>query len=495
MSHLPEQLQIETHSTPLIVILGKPGIGKTTLLRQVMNHQRIKNLFEEKILTAFLEDGAPYVYYPIWFETVWPNNYSMLNRKMDDQDYAKFIRSRLQSEKYLLLIDDVSSAKYAKELLLADLSQSSTTIITTSNKEIAKELRRCYDCEFVEIPPFSINEVEELYFRASGEIFHSEERPLVDELRHLLQGNPLGLLLSFPELRKLSLPEYVKLLNLDDTIIPLELEKEVFLPLQIAYDHMNGQVKEWFLDIARLPFLHSYDQNFLGLSFGKENQQGDLITRKIIEKINDVTTAFERVSNDHQGWKINHQVWLFAKSISKRECEDHELLEKASHNSFYKNTFINLPNSSVIETIKFDLGINRPEELKSTTNLFQSFIDFFKSPGYLTDWNIITQNKANLTSQEYVYAYYIHNNEYRQRFGYYLGFLYPGTLILFASLVYLLTIFHAIHLTEHYVWIFVFLQKTLLIFLPAFLIGSAIINIHDQIQWNKLFFIITDRMK
>ena len=102
--------------------------------------------------------------------------------------------------------------------------------------------------------------------------------------------------------------------------------------------------------------------------------------------------------------------------LSINNKSEHVLLEKAIHSTFFQNQKVLISNKNYKKYLNFELWINRPEGLKPKQILFLRSLKNIFCPRYNTNWEIVQNNKAYISSREYVFSYYLYKKESNYRF-------------------------------------------------------------------------------
>jgi len=492
LTQVIEKLQIE--KPVCVIIWGQPGTGKTLLIEQLQRHPEVERLFGKHLLTAYLAGQKARPYLQSWLYQLDQALYASTHRTFDDAKLQKHIGQKLGDKRFLLLLDDVSDAKHAADLIGENMPPNTVVIITTNNRDVARELKRLYRGEIMDISPFGENEACQLYESLIGHPVADEDYQALSELLVILQGNPLGLHAAFHQLQELSFSEYLQLIKSKDPAVPAEFASAVYLPLQVAYERMDTAMQRRFLAIAALPYLSHYDLQTLAVAIDPEHNFHESLHKRIIKDLNYAIGVLIPLNRKHQEWRIHQQVWQFARFVAGKTASRTDWLEKALHRKLDEQAIPQKPKRPFREQLQLALKFKRPRKFKPKQKALVRIGKIFRYSDYVTEWDIISENTAILASQEYIRGYRLYKWELRQRsslyfFVYGLGaILVLGLILRILSTLITSPVFTQIRESFHLISAaFLFL---IVIFMACFVLYNAIL----EINWNLLFTAIAERI-
>ncbi|CAH8278239.1 unnamed protein product [Arabidopsis lyrata] len=240
---LEEKLDFEDDSrTRIIGVFGMPGIGKTTLLKELFKKWKPKFIRHSLVdqIRRKSEDSSVCLPTTLLGELLT----SLADPRIDnDEDPYNMYKDELLKRKVLVILDDVSTRKQIDALLgrLDWIKKGSKIVIATSDMSLTNGL---VDDTYM---------VQKLNHRDSLQVFHyhasvdkskDDFMKLSEEFVHYSRGHSLALKVLGGDLKKQNIDYWNdKLKTLTQSPIP----RRVF---KVSYDELSSEQKDAFLDIA-----------------------------------------------------------------------------------------------------------------------------------------------------------------------------------------------------------------------------------------------------
>ncbi len=266
-----------------VVITGLPGIGKTTLLMQLLAERRpLIDLGGEKLpLREYFHAGVLYL----------PFNQGLsddlilrdLARQAglyvplslpSDADLLYQLRDRLSGGFRILLLDGIADVEAARRLTVVDYTHN-LVIITTPYVDIAKGLTS--DEMIVTLAGFEEEEACVLYEKSRHRKLSAQDRQYVAQMKQALDGNPAALSAAFRLTGEYGLEETLSLIVHPAHEPLVGRLGAIFKPKALAYQRLRA-------DIYRLRLA----------ALARLNQSNSSIHEEIIAAIWDVELSVAR---------------------------------------------------------------------------------------------------------------------------------------------------------------------------------------------------------
>ncbi|KAH7662657.1 P-loop containing nucleoside triphosphate hydrolase protein [Dioscorea alata] len=249
----------------LIAIVGRPGVGKTTLARIVYDEHRVASHFPLKMWVTASEvyDAGRLL------RSIYESSVGFRVSHSSTMDYIVVtLKNTLAESRYLLILDDVRNEILNSELLREQLEcapSGSKIVITTENEEIAKKMRLPFLCYYLQ--GLSHGDSWSLFKECAllldqGACQNSKEIEEVGlEIVTKLEGLPLavrmvGHLLCF----NFDLNDWKMILNADVWRYKSEELRGVPAAVWLSYQHLPPHIKQCFGYCSVFPRDHKFDK-------------------------------------------------------------------------------------------------------------------------------------------------------------------------------------------------------------------------------------------
>ena len=242
-------LDMESNDVCMVGICGFGGIGKTTISKAVYN--RIAHRFEGSCFLENVREMSKIIGGTTQLQE------KLLSKILRDRDLKvhnvfegiNFIKKRLHSKKFLLILDDVEDSKEVENLLgeCNWFASGSRVIITTRDKHVLTTLAG-RDPRIYEVTKLNESEARELF---NLHAFHTSKYgedylELAKQIICYADGLPLALEIIGSDLCGKNIQEWKSALEKYKNIPHKDIQKI----LKISYDGLEKHEKEIFLDIS-----------------------------------------------------------------------------------------------------------------------------------------------------------------------------------------------------------------------------------------------------
>ncbi|KAH7662655.1 P-loop containing nucleoside triphosphate hydrolase protein [Dioscorea alata] len=250
------------HDLSLIAIVGRPGVGKTTLAQNVYNEPRVNRHFRLKMwITASEIYDAGRLLRSIEGSASASDFFTL-------EDAVTKVKYTLAQSRYLLILDDVRNEILNPELLREQLKYApsgSKIVITTENEEIAKKMRLPFLCYYLQ--GLSHGDSWSLFKECAlllhqGACQNSKEIEEVGlEIVTKLEGLPLAVrMVGHLLCLNFDLNDWKMILKADIWRYKSEELRGVPAALWLSYQHLPPHIKQCFGYCSVFPRDHKFDK-------------------------------------------------------------------------------------------------------------------------------------------------------------------------------------------------------------------------------------------
>ncbi|XP_059075784.1 probable disease resistance protein At5g63020 [Cryptomeria japonica] len=247
---------LEDDSVRIVGVHGMPGLGKTSLLKQINNNEKVLNFFKLVIwVTVSRESDISALQRRIFerIELPWRSNWSI-------DVAAGVLHSVFKDRRLLLILDDVRTSIDVSHLGISLSEDTIKVVVTSRDKEVCRNMRAD---KMIAMKHMSEEEGWELFCRGAfvageDQSTDSEIESLARSIAKECKGHPLTiktLARTMPQLHRSARSEWECILKELKAIDPQfhrideEILRELFAPLKHSYDALET-------DKLRLCFLY-----------------------------------------------------------------------------------------------------------------------------------------------------------------------------------------------------------------------------------------------
>jgi len=400
--------KINTRQGKVVVLQGKSGVGKSTLMAQLAQDKDVQVHFSDRIYRANPSERTALAILRDWYQQC-----NGITADWGDDEYklSQDLKRKLQGQHILLLLDGVEKADQVDPLMVQDPSKG-IVVIATRFPQICRDLSP--DAEIIEMPGFTPAEAED-YLRSVWNVTSLDDqaalayRAVVD----WINGNPLALHYSVHRASKIGWPALLALLQeLPAGPLPTDMLEEVYRPLELGYQALPADLQQAFCQIGALPELREYDLDvFRSLWNLPENQTKNRLHRLV----KDFGALVPHPVDDGEVWRIHQQAFYYARHLLAGQSAQAE----AINDTGWLDRYIELPGPQAefrqIETLfplrKLKQAIETEESYPRPSIKNRTPLQFFRL--CTPEWQAITENSSVLSSQEYAVAYKLYRKEKR----------------------------------------------------------------------------------
>ncbi|GLJ21076.1 hypothetical protein SUGI_0385120 [Cryptomeria japonica] len=241
-----ETLMLEDDSVRVVGVYGMPGVGKTSLLKQIINNEKVLNFFELVIwVTVSGECDVSALQRRIFerIELPWRSNFS-------SDEAAGVLHSIFKDRPLLLILDDVRTSVDVSNLGISLSEDTIKVVVTSRDKEVCRSMRAD---KMIAMKHMSEEEGWELFCRGAfvacvDQSMDSEKESLARSIAKECKGHPLTiktLARTMPPLHSSAPSEWEYILKELKAIDPQfyrideEILRELFAPLKHSYDSLE----------------------------------------------------------------------------------------------------------------------------------------------------------------------------------------------------------------------------------------------------------------
>ncbi|GLJ21032.1 hypothetical protein SUGI_0384270 [Cryptomeria japonica] len=249
-------LVLQDDSVRVVGVYGMPGLGKTSLLKQIYNNEKVVNFFKLVIWVTVSRESDICALQRRIFERIelpWRSNLSI-------EDAAGVLQSVFKDRRLLLILDDVRRSIDVSNLGVSLSEDTIKVVLTSSDKKVCKGMKAD---KIIAMKHMTEEEGWELFCR--GGFVAGEDQNMDSEIEQLARGvakeckgNPMAIKMlarTMPQLHSSALSEWECILKEIKSIDPQfyrideEILGELFAPLKHSYDALET-------DELRLCFLY-----------------------------------------------------------------------------------------------------------------------------------------------------------------------------------------------------------------------------------------------
>ncbi|KAM4108533.1 hypothetical protein ACB094_03G051700 [Castanea mollissima] len=246
----------------VIGVWGMPGVGKTTLVREVAKQVKEKKLFNEVAIAE--------VTHSLDLRRIQGELADMLDLKFEEDTVrgrAIRLRQRLSKHKILVILDDIWDKLDLEEVGIP--SEGCKVVVTSRNQDILS-------CEMGTQKDFELNvlpkeEAWSLFEMMAGESVKDPNlRSTATEVAKECAGLPIALVTVSKALKKKGLYEWKDALQLLRRPAPEHLTKmqsTIYSSIELSYSHLESQEKQIFLLCSQMGY-SIYYLDLLKYSYG-----------------------------------------------------------------------------------------------------------------------------------------------------------------------------------------------------------------------------------
>ncbi|EFH39768.1 hypothetical protein ARALYDRAFT_916982 [Arabidopsis lyrata subsp. lyrata] len=247
LKELEEKLDIKDTRTLITGIVGMPGIGKTTMLKELI--EKWKGKFSRHAFVDRIREKS----YNSDLECLTISLFEKLLPELNNPQVDSITKGQLRKRKVLVVLDDVSEREQIYALLgIYDLQNQHEWISDGSRIFIATN-----DMSLLEGLVHDTYVVRQLNHKDGMDLFHHhafgtnqaipEDRiKLSDEFVHYARGHPLALKILGTELCEKDMKHWETKLK----ILAQKPKTYIRQVVQVSYNELSSEQKDAFLDIA-----------------------------------------------------------------------------------------------------------------------------------------------------------------------------------------------------------------------------------------------------
>ncbi|KAH9679151.1 hypothetical protein KPL71_026004 [Citrus sinensis] len=252
----------ESETVSVVPIVGLGGLGKTALAKLVYNDQRVEEHFELKIWICVSEDFDERQIMTKIIKSITGQNQGDLNT----QQLQRILRDRLNSKRYLLVMDDVwnedpEAWRKLKSLLLGG-ANGSKILVTTRSRKVASIMGRRGGTTGYNLQGLPFEDCLSLFMKCAFKEVRDKHPNLVkigEEIVKKCGGIPLAVR-TLGSLLYDSTDEHFWENVRDNEIWQLEQKESGILPiLRLSYDQLPPHLKQCVAYCSIFPKDYQFD--------------------------------------------------------------------------------------------------------------------------------------------------------------------------------------------------------------------------------------------
>lgn len=385
--------KIKTRLGKVVVLQGKPGTGKSTLMAQLAHDKDVQVHFSNRIYRANPNERTALAILRDWYQQC---NGITANWGDDEYKLSQDLKRKLQDRHILLLLDGVEKAEQVLPLMVQDPSNG-VVIIATRFPQVCRDLGP--DAEIIEMPGFTPAEAEE-YLRVVWKVTSLDEQNSMayKAVVTWVNGNPLALHYAAHRASQIGWPALLALLQEPPTgPLPTDMLEEIYRPLELGYQALPADLQQAFCQIGALPELREYD---LDVFRSLWNLPANQTKNRLDQLVNQFGALIPHQVESQTIWRIHQQTYYFARDIGERKLSPKDKVaargwlgryhRQPAQKGFFWQFNRSMPVMTAVDLVSLVQSYPR---LRIQSKL--------RSLLFPQNWDVITQNTPALSSQEY----------------------------------------------------------------------------------------------
>ncbi|HQF63132.1 MAG TPA: NB-ARC domain-containing protein [Anaerolineaceae bacterium] len=468
--------KIKTRLGKVVVLQGKPGTGKSTLMAQLAHDKDVQVHFSNRIYRANPNERTALAILRDWYQQCFG-----ITAAWGDDEYklAQDLKRKHQNEFILLLLDGVEKVDQVGPLMVQDPSKG-VVVIATRFPQVCRDLDP--DAEIIEMPGFTPAEAEE-YLRLVWNVTSLDDQAALayQAVVAWVNGNPLALHYAAHRASQIGWPALLALLQEPPTgPLPTDMLDEIYRPLELGYQALPADLQRAFCQIGALPELREYD---LDVFRSLWNLPANQTKNRLDQLVNQFGALIPHQVESQTIWRIHQQTYFFARDIFERKLSPKD---KAAARGWL-GRYHRQPAQKV-----FSQQFNRSMPVMTAVDLVSLVQSYprlhiqskLRSLLFPQNWDVITQNTPALSSQEYGIAERLRQGQ-KNWWGVSLT-LYCAMLI---SLLLTGLAFVSAALARPLIALFLIIS----ILVAIFMIAYTIYNLFSLRAWHWIYTIIANQ--